>query len=141
MMAADGKTGLPVIANPERMSKIPPHGPDDDKKAYIERQIKSWQTIGSPAYPIDETVPAAEDKARCGAVLLSALRGSAGCCVAVRRSGGPADEAQLDSGANRGHSWRRGPSSVEGGCDVGANIPGAEIRIIPGMDTTYLRPW
>ena len=32
IMATDGRPGLPIIAKPERMAKIPPPGPSDDRQ-------------------------------------------------------------------------------------------------------------
>jgi pimeloyl-ACP methyl ester carboxylesterase len=51
-MATDGKPGLPIIANPERMSKIPPPTPDGDKKAYtnitLEHRINYFDPEEQP---------------------------------------------------------------------------------------------
>ena len=51
IMATSGKPGLPIIAKPEVVAKIPPPPAVDDKEAYIARQVKALQTIGSPGPP------------------------------------------------------------------------------------------
>ena len=134
MMATDGKPGLPIVAKPERMAKIPPPGPDDNRKAYIARQVKILEAIESPDYATDEA-----------AILAKVNRD-------VERSYCPACEAR-QSGASlyTGLEDRRAKLKtiqapvvvvhgaedpvvpLEAGRDVAANIPGAELRIIPGM--------
>src|SRR5262245_19236288 len=56
IMASSGKPGVPLFAKPEVLGKIPPPGPEGDKKAYIDRQIKLLEQIGSQRAPIDEMV-------------------------------------------------------------------------------------
>src|SRR5262245_33201234 len=56
IMASSGKPGVPLLAKPEVLPKIPPPAPEGDKKAYIERQIKLLQLSGSPRAPIDEKI-------------------------------------------------------------------------------------
>src|SRR5262245_14744884 len=56
IMASSGKPGVPILAKPEVLPKIPPPAPEGDKKAYIERQIKLLQLSGSPRAPIDEKI-------------------------------------------------------------------------------------
>jgi pimeloyl-ACP methyl ester carboxylesterase len=134
IMATDGKPGLPVIAKPDVTAKIPPPAPDGDKEAYIARQVKALQIIGSPAYPTDEKT----------------LRERV--VRAVQRSYYPAGEARQGAAAlvtaleDRRAKLRtiKAPTvvlhgaedpivPVEAGRDVAANIPGAELRVIPGM--------
>jgi pimeloyl-ACP methyl ester carboxylesterase len=134
IMASSGKPGVPLFAKPDVLTKIPPPGPEGDKKAYIERQIKLLQQIGSPRAPIDEKV----------------LR--EWVVRDVERSYHPAGEARHAAAALFAVYEDRRPKlktikaptvvvqgeddplvPLEGCRDVAANIPGAEFRLLPGM--------
>src|SRR5262249_31371002 len=54
IMATSGKPGLPIFGKPELAAKMPPPAPEGDKEAYVERKVKAFRIIGSPAYPTDE---------------------------------------------------------------------------------------
>src|SRR5262249_8027446 len=134
IMASSGKPGVPLFAKPEVLTKIPPPGPEGDKKAYIERQIKLLQQIGSMRAPIDEKV----------------LRDWV--VRDVERSFHPAGEARHAAASLFAVYEDRRPQlktikaptvvvqgeddplvPLEGCRDVAANIPGAEFRLLPGM--------
>jgi pimeloyl-ACP methyl ester carboxylesterase len=134
LMATDGKPGLPLIAKPEAFAKVPSPVPGEDKAAYIERQIKVLEALGSPAYPTDEAT----------------LRKRA--TAAVERAYDPAADTRQATAAYLGAIEDRRPQlrtikaptvvvhgaedpivPVEAGRDVASNIPNAELRIIPGM--------
>jgi pimeloyl-ACP methyl ester carboxylesterase len=138
IMASSGKPGVPLFAKPEVLTKIPPPGPGGDKKAYIERQIKLLQQIGSPRAPIDEKV----------------LR--EWVVRDVERSFHPAGESRHAAASlfavyeDRRAKLRtiKAPTVVVQGeddplvpleaCrDVAANIPGAEFRLLPGMGHVF----
>lgn len=134
MMATDGKPGLPIVAKPERLAKIPPPGPDADKKAYIERQVKSWQAIGSPAYPTDEAIlrqRITRDVERSYCPPCDARQGAASLFTALEDRRGKLKTIQAPTVVVHGAEDPIVP--VEAGHDAAANIPGAELRIIPGM--------
>ena len=141
IMATDGKPGLPFVGKPEVIAKVPPPAPDGDRKAYVERTVKLWQVIGSPAYPAGE----------------AALRSAA--IRDVDRSYCPACEARQAAAAlftsleDRRPRLRsiRMPTVVihgaedplvplEAGRDTAASIPDAELRVIPGMGHDLPRP-
>jgi pimeloyl-ACP methyl ester carboxylesterase len=134
IMATSGAPGLPIIAKPEVLAKIPPPAPEGDRKAYIERQIILLRQVGSPRAPVDEKV----------------LREWVTRDVA--RSFYPIGEARLAAAALYAAHEDRRPKlktirvptvvvhgeddplvAVEAGRDVAANIPGAEFRLLPGM--------
>jgi pimeloyl-ACP methyl ester carboxylesterase len=132
--ATDGKPGLTVFGKPELAAKIPPPAPDGDKKAYIERQVKMWQAIGSPGYPTEEAVLRAK-------VTRDVERSYCPACEA-RQAAASLFTAMEDRRAKL--KAIRAPSVIlqgaedpivllEAGRDVAANIPGSELRVIPGM--------
>lgn len=134
MMATDGKPGLPIIAKPERFAGVPPPGPAVDKQAYIERLVKAWQALGSPAYPTQESVLR---KRITRAVLRSY------CPACEERQGAASLYTGLEDRRQKLknitvptmviHGAEDPIVPVEAGRDVAANIHGAELRIIPGM--------
>jgi pimeloyl-ACP methyl ester carboxylesterase len=134
MMATDGKPGLPIIAKPELLAKIPAPGPDGDKEAYIERQVKSWQTIGSPAYPTDEAVlrqRITRDVKRSYCPPCEVRQGAASLFTGLEDRRATLKSIKVPTVVIHGAEDPLVP--VEAGRDVAANIPGAELRIIPGM--------
>jgi pimeloyl-ACP methyl ester carboxylesterase len=134
MMATSGKPGLPIVATPEKMAAIPPPGPDADKDAYIARQIKVWQAIGSPAYPTDEAVLRKRivqqvERSYCPAC--EARQGAASLFTGMEDRRAKLNSIQAPTVVVHGAEDPLVP--VDAGRDVAANIPGAELRIIPGM--------
>jgi pimeloyl-ACP methyl ester carboxylesterase len=134
IMASSGKPGVPLFAKPEVLTKIPPPGPEGDKKAYIERQIKLLQHIGSPRAPIDESVlrewvvrdversyhPAGE------------ARHAAAALFAVYEDRRP--KLQTIKAPTVVVQGEDDPLVPREGCrDVAETIPRAEFRLLPGM--------
>jgi len=133
-MAGDGKPGLPIFAKPEVFAKVPALVPGEDKAAYIERQVKVLEALGSPAYPTSEAT----------------LRKRA--AADVERAYDPAANTRQATAAYLGAIEDRRPQlrtiktptvlvhgaedplvPVEAGRDVASNIPNAELHVIPGM--------
>jgi pimeloyl-ACP methyl ester carboxylesterase len=134
MMATDGRPGLPIVAKPELMANIPPPGPDADKKAYIERQVKTWQAIGSPAYPTSEAVlrqRITREVERSYCPPCEARQGAASLFTALEDRRAKLKLIQAPTVVIHGAEDPLVP--VEAGRDVAVSIPGAELRIIPGM--------
>ncbi len=134
IMASDGKPGLPIIAKPERFAKVPPPGPDDDKKAYIERQVKVSQALGSPDYPVDEAelrerVTRNVERSFCPPC--EARQAAASLAAAMEDRREKLKTIRVPTVVVHGAEDPIVP--VEAGRDVAATIPGAELRIIPGM--------
>jgi pimeloyl-ACP methyl ester carboxylesterase len=134
IMATDGKPGLPIIANPERMAKIPPPAPGEDKKTYIARMTKSWHVIGSQTYPEDEKVLAermTRDVERSYCPACEARQGAASLFTAMQ------DRRQTLRTIHAPTVVIQGDEdpiiSMEAARDVAASIPGAELRVIHGM--------
>ena len=132
IMAGSGNPALPIPAKPDVIAKMPPPILNGSTDAIIAREIKVWQVIGSPGYPTDEEL----------------LRTRV--TEAVKRSYYPAGIERQGAAAafagDRRPSLKsiKAPTSVvhgsedpivplEGGREVAASIPGAELRVIPGM--------
>jgi len=132
IMAGAGNPSLPPVAKPEVMSKVPPAPPSGDLAAARVRELAMWKALASPGYPEDDTAlmqriersmarayyPAGVE--RQGAAVLTAgdrrmaLRSVTVPTVVLRGADDPL-------------------VPVEASRDVAASIPGAELRIIPGM--------
>ena len=134
LMAGDGKPGLPIFAKPEAFAKVPPPASGENKAAYIERQVRVLEALGSPAYPTDEAT----------------LRTRAS--AAAERAYDPAADTRQAAAAYMGAIEDRRPQlktikaptvvvhgaedplvPLEAGRDVASNIPNAELVVIPGM--------
>jgi pimeloyl-ACP methyl ester carboxylesterase len=134
IMATDGKPGLPIFANAERLAKIPPPGPDEDKKAYIARMVKTWQVIGSQTYPLDEEVVSeivTRDVERSYCPACEARQGAASLFTALQDRRLKLNTIKAPTVVIQGDEDPIIP--IEAARDVAANIPGADLRIIHGM--------
>ena len=134
IMATDGKPGLPIFANPERLAKIPPPGPDEDKKAYIARMVKTWQVIGSQTYPQDEHVVlerVTRDAERSYCPSCDARQGAASLFTTLEDRRLKIRTIKVPTIVIQGDEDPLIP--MEAARDVAANIPGADLRIIHGM--------
>jgi pimeloyl-ACP methyl ester carboxylesterase len=49
-----GNPDLPVLAKPEAFEGVPPLPMTVDRDAFIEWQVKTWQALAGPTYPVDE---------------------------------------------------------------------------------------
>lgn len=132
IMSTTGNPALPQ-AKPEAMAVLmSPAAPEGDWEAIVARGIKAWQTIGSPGYPTDEKILREW-------VLRDAKRSFYPVGVARQMA------AIVANGDRRGklgsvavpavvlHGADDPLVPVEGGRDTAASIPGAELRIVPGM--------
>lgn len=133
IMATTGNPALPPMNQELQnllMSLTPP--PPSEKEAAIDRHVRIAQALGSPGYPVDE------------ATLREVVRRD------VERSYYPDGEARQAAAAFVAGDRREQLKTimvptvvvhgaedplvpVEAGRDVAANIPGAELRVIPGM--------
>lgn len=131
IMSTTGNPALPP-AKPEAMAVLMNRPDPDDFKALVEHAVKSQMTVGSPGYPPDpamlkrqavadlnrSTYPVGVSR-QMAAIMASgdrraALKAIVAPTVVVHGSDDPL-------------------VPVEGGRDTAANIPGAELREIPGM--------
>ncbi len=118
--------------SPETMKAFPTVERHGDPQGYADDMVRFWRAIGSPAYPTEETVirqRALRDFARSYypagfARHAGALYASPDQRPKLRRILAPTVVLHGDSDPL---------VSVEGGKETAATIPGAQIRIIPGM--------
>jgi pimeloyl-ACP methyl ester carboxylesterase len=135
IMADSGNPALPLIAKPEALAGLPTPPVDGDKETFIDYQSKLWQVLGSPDYPTDEQT------------IRELVRRD------VERSYDPAGLARHQAVALFGHFDVQRYANlksivaptvvlqgaddplvpVEAARDIAANIPGAELIIVPGM--------
>lgn len=137
LMADSGNPGLPVIARPEAFEGMPPQPTTADREAYINWQVKTWQALSGPEYPVDEAI----------------LREWAE--RDFERDFDPAGRLRQQTVSFVGHIESAGyrlnnlenitaPTVVLQGTedpivpvasaeDIVARVPGAELRLIPGL--------
>jgi pimeloyl-ACP methyl ester carboxylesterase len=120
-------------ASPEAMAVLtnrPPH--PSDEEAYLKHTVASARVTGSPAYPADEAVLRANalaDVKRC-----YEPTGFARQMAAVTASGDRRPKLKTITAPTVVIHGEADPLvPVEGGRDTAANIPGAELVVLPGM--------
>lgn len=129
-------TGNPALppSSPEAMAVLTTRAPDPakDMEAYLDYAVSSARTIGSPGYPFDEK--AARERARADALRCYEPLGAARQLAAVIANGDRrAKLAKITAPVVVLHGDADPLVRVEGGKDLAASIPGAELRIVPGM--------
>jgi pimeloyl-ACP methyl ester carboxylesterase len=134
IMADSGNPALPLMGDPEALESIPPRPPADDLDAYIEYRVKVLQALGSPGYPTEEQtlrewvvrdVERAYDQAgemRHEAVSLIAHYGDR--LTKLKTIQAPTVVV---------HGTDDPLVPLVSGEDTAANIPNAELRVIPGL--------
>ena len=134
MMASDGKPGLPIIAKPERLPQTPPPGPDAGRQAYIDYQVKVRTAIAGPKYVPDEQElirKISRDVERSFCIPCEARQGAASLFTALEDRRAKLKTIRVPTVVVHGDEDPLVP--VEAARDVAATIPGAELRLIPGM--------
>lgn len=129
-------TGNPALppAKPEAMAVLTTRAPDPNENidAYLDHTVRNARTIGSPGYPFDEKLMRERllsDVRRCYEPLGVARQIGAVVANGDRR----AKLATIKTPTVVLHGDSDPLVPVEGGRDTAANIPGAELRIIPNM--------
>ena len=133
IMSTTGNPDLPR-ATPEAMAVINSRGPDPmvDLEGYLAHSMAGSRTIGSPAYPADE----ADLRERTLSDFNRAyypvgfMRQYAGVMASPDRR---PKLKTITAPTVVVHGEVDPLVPVEGGRDTAANIPGAELRVIPGM--------
>ncbi|HVK82047.1 MAG TPA: alpha/beta hydrolase [Verrucomicrobiae bacterium] len=129
-------TGNPALppSKPEAMAVLTTRAPDpsEDIEAYLAHSIRGSQTIGSPAYPYD--VAALRERALTDVKRSYEPLGAARQLAAVIANGDRRPKlANIKAPVVVLHGDADPLVPVEGGKDLAANVPGAELRIIEGM--------
>jgi pimeloyl-ACP methyl ester carboxylesterase len=134
IMSTSGNPEIPFPGNPEAIAKMPPPAPEGDQEAIVANAIKVIQVLAGPDYPPDEK--------RIRDLVVRSLKRSADRAGMARHNALSSLGLFEDRRAKLKtvkvptivvHGAKDPIISVEGGKDTAANIPGAELRIIPGM--------
>ena len=106
--------------------------PTDDMEGYLDHAVRSAKTIGSPGYPFDEATIRANAKRDVERAFypVGFLRQYAGVMASPERR---AKVATITAPTVVIHGEADPLVPVTGGRDTAAHIPGAELRVIPGM--------
>jgi len=133
IFSTTGNPSLPP-AKPEAMAVLTTRAPDPNENidAYLDHTVRNARTIGSPGYPFDEKLMRERllsDVRRCYEPLGVARQIGAVVANGDRR----AKLAKIKAPTVVLHGDSDPLVPVEGGRDIAANIPGAELRIIPNM--------
>lgn len=133
IMSTTGNPELPP-ATPEAMAVITMPAPDprNDEAGFVAHAVRNARVIGSPGYPFDEDflrARALAEMRRCYEPL-----GVARQMAAVTANGDRRPKlAKITAPVVVLHGDADPLVPLTGGRDTAANIPGAELRIIPGM--------
>jgi len=134
IMATSGNAAWPMPAKPEVMAKLPPPSLDGGPEAIVARAVKMIQILAGPEYPPDEK--------RVREMVFRTMKRSDYRPGMARHNAAAAVGFFEDRRAKLKtirvpavviHGALDPLMPVEGGRDTAANIPGAEMRIIPGM--------
>lgn len=133
IMSTTGHPDLPR-ATPEAMAVLNVRGPSpvEDMEGFLAHSVVSARTIGSPGFPFDEATVRANSRrdADRSYYPMGFLRQYAGVMASPERR---AKLATITAPAVVIHGEADPLVPVTGGRDTAAHIPGADLRIIPGM--------
>ena len=133
IMSTTGHPNLPR-ATPEAMAVLNERGPTptEDMEGFLAHAVVSARTIGSPGFPFDEATVRANSKrdAERSYYPVGFLRQYAAVMASPERR---AKLAKVTAPTVVIHGEADPLVPVAGGRDTAETIPGAELRIIPGM--------
>ncbi|HYD50487.1 MAG TPA: alpha/beta fold hydrolase [Terriglobales bacterium] len=130
IMSTTGDRSVPP-AKPEALAILTEPMPLD-RQAVIERALRVWKVIGSPAYPFDEQM--VREKAELAFERGVCREGQMRQLAAILAHGSRREKLRSVSVPTLVIHGADDPLvPVEGGHDTAAHIPGAELLIIPGM--------
>ncbi len=133
ILSSTGNPALPP-ASPQAMERLTNRGPDPqhDLEAFLDHGVQSSKVLGSPGYPVDE----AELKAQLRSDYQRSFYpvGFARQMAAIVASGDRRKAlATITAPTVVIHGADDPLVPKAGGEDTAANIPGAELHLIPGM--------
>ncbi|MFZ3035185.1 MAG: alpha/beta hydrolase [Parvibaculum sp.] len=131
IMSTTGNPALPQ-AKPEAMEVLMTPAPEGDIEAAIARGMNAWKVIGSPGFSTDDDLLREWVSRDVNRSLYPV--GVARQMAAIVANGDRREKLKkLNVPAVVVHGADDPLVPVEGGKDTAANIPGAELRIVPGM--------
>jgi pimeloyl-ACP methyl ester carboxylesterase len=134
IMSTSGNPEVPFPADPKATAKMPPSAPEGDKEATIANAVKVVRILAGPDYPPDEK--------RIREMVVRSMNRSTDLGGMARHNAlsalGLFEDRRPKLQTIKAptvvvHGAKDPIMSVAGGKDTAANIPGAELRIIPGM--------
>lgn len=133
IMSSSGNRALPT-ATPEAMAVLNDRGPDPhvDFEGFLDHSVKGARVVGSPGYPPDPAEireRARNDFNRCYYPMGFARQYAAAMACPDRRP----KLATITAPTVVIHGADDPLVPLAAGEDTAANIPGAELRVIPGM--------
>jgi pimeloyl-ACP methyl ester carboxylesterase len=126
------QSGLPPFAKPDIIGKVPPAPPAADLAAARARELEMWRALASPGYPEDDaTLMRRIEQSMARAYYPAGLerQGAAALTAGDRRNA--LKSVNVPTVVLHGAEDPLVP--VDASRDVAASIPGAELRVIPGM--------
>ncbi|MBK8545502.1 MAG: alpha/beta hydrolase [Caulobacteraceae bacterium] len=129
-------TGNPALppSTPEAMAVLTTRAPDPKKdiEAYLDQAVINQRTIGSPGFPFDEKIM--RERLRSDVLRCYEPAGVARQLAAVIANGDRRPKlGKIKAPTVVLHGDPDPLVNVEGGKDLAANVPGAELRIVAGM--------
>ena len=129
-------TGNPALppSTPEAMAVLTARAPDPKKdlEAYLDQAVINQRTIGSPGFPFDEKIM--RERLRSDVLRCYEPAGVARQLAAVIANGDRRPKlGKIKAPTVVLHGDSDPLVNVEGGKDLAANVPGAELRIVAGM--------
>lgn len=129
-------TGNPTLppSTPEATAVLTTRAPDPTKdiEAYLDHALRNARTIGSPGYPFDEAIM--RERLRADVLRCYEPLGVARQLAAIIANGDRRLKlAKIKAPVVVLHGDSDPLAPVEGGKDLAVSVPGAELRIIPGM--------
>lgn len=128
-----GNSALPP-SKPAAMAVLTTRAPDPGKdiEAYLNQMVINARTIGSPGFPFDESVM--RERLRSDVLRSYSPVSVARQLAAVIANGDRRPKlSKITAPVVVLHGEDDPLVPVEGGKDLAANIPGAELRLVPGM--------
>lgn len=130
--AGSGNPAIPLPADPARMAVVPPMPDADDLEGAIERQLSLWRALAGPGFGLDEAtrrIRVRDSIARSWDPAAIERQGAAALAAGDRRE----TLARVQACTVVVHGADDPLVPVAAARDVAGTIPGAVLRIVPGL--------
>ncbi len=139
IMAGAGNPAVPMVAKPEVMGKVPPVPPADDLDAVRARELALWRALAGPGYPEDDAAMLRRiDRSLARAYYPAGLERQGAAVVTAGDRRNRLRLVRVPTVVLHGAEDPLVP--VDASRDVAASVPGAALRVIPGMGHTLPDP-